>query len=367
MSLDKSPDLFDGLDSPEFGNRSQHQFSTDNNNVKPSLVNDTSTDMGFNLLANQLKVDVKATDSPPTPKKELQTIIDDPLSNHHNRSSTPSEYETSSSSSRRRSSSSNSSSSVVVKKQATKLSASDIRFRKIELLRIFQELEEKNIRVSTRYTIHSDLDEMEQEYEVLKSLQLKKNGITLYKSFMLNAVSAVEFMNESYNPFDFHLHGWTEHVSLGIDDYNDVLGELYEKYKHVGRKMEPELKLMFMLTASATAFHTSHAVLGDGRGNFIRNNPKVVNRVAKEFVKDRTEQPTTVFERNHTINGPDPNAFLARMKEKINNNQKDMTYSHFAKNPNITVHSNPVSDDILNGSVTTTTRRKQKNNVTIQI
>ena len=346
---DKSPDLFDGLDSPRF----ERAFSE---KVKPSLVNDTSTDMGFNLLANQLKVDVRAVESPALvaakEDRRPETIIEEEPSHYRTRRTSPSSTSSSSSSS--------SSSTTVVQKKK-KLSGSDARLRKIELLRTFQEMEEKKIRVSTRYTIHSDLDEMEQEYEVLRSLQMKKNAIGLYRGFMMNAVQALEYINESYNPFDFQLRGWSEHLSLGIDDYTDVFGELYEKYKHTGRKMEPELKLLIMVTASATTFHASQTFLrSDDSSSFLRSNPRVVNRIAKEMVKERPVGE--VFESDNNMRGPDPKAFLAQMRERVGSTEARQ--QHFIPST-VVVDTNPLSENSV--SATTTTRRKKKNSVTIQI
>lgn len=167
------------------------------------------------------------------------------------------------------------------------------RFRKIELLRLFQELEQRGIRLSGSYSMTSSLDEMEQEYEIVKSLQTKRQAVKLYKGFMMNAVHAIEFLNETYNPFDFQLHGWSEHVSLGVDDYDDVFAEIYEKYKHTGRKMEPELKLALMLVMSAATFHAKNTMLGSFSASASKKNAQPSN-----------------------MKGPDPRAFLDRLRKQ---------------------------------------------------
>ena len=54
-------------------------------------------------------------------------------------------------------------------------------------------------------------------------------------------------------PFDINLDGWGESVSENLDDYDEVFGELHEKYG--GKtKMAPEIKLLFMMGGSAAMF-----------------------------------------------------------------------------------------------------------------
>ena len=43
-------------------------------------------------------------------------------------------------------------------------------------------------------------------------------------------VSGLEFLNQKFDPFDLKLDGWAESVHENIDDYDDVFGELHEKY-----------------------------------------------------------------------------------------------------------------------------------------
>lgn len=248
----------------------------------PDLVGDekvaaapsSTTDFKLDLLANHLKVNVR----------ETETRADDV----HIEEDEEEEEERSVSSVKKRS------------EFETRASVeSSSRFRKIELLRLFQELEQRGIRLSGSYSMSSSLEEMEQEYDIVKSIQTKRQAVKLYKGFLMNAVHAMEFLNETYNPFDFQLHGWSEHVSIGIDDYDDVFAEIYEKYKHAGRKMEPELKLALMLVMSATTFHAKNTMFGS-----LRKKP--------EAPQPRTQKQ----EQQQPMRGPDPRAFLDRLRKQ---------------------------------------------------
>ena len=77
------------------------------------------------------------------------------------------------------------------------------------------------------------------------------------QGFLINAVQTFEFLNSKYDPLGMDLVGFSEVVSVGVTqgNYDDVLDELYEKYKNVGRKVEPEIKLVLMLGASAASYH----------------------------------------------------------------------------------------------------------------
>ena len=137
------------------------------------------------------------------------------------------------------------------------LSPQEVRMKKIELLRRLSELKTKGYDLSKSYDFNSSIEEMEYEYDLLKSFANKRNGVKLYKNILLNTVSAVEFLNDKYDPFDFQLTGWSEHMSVEVDSYDDVIEELYEKYKGTGKKMPPEIKLLMLIVASASAFHFS--------------------------------------------------------------------------------------------------------------
>ena len=157
----------------------------------------------------------------------------------------------------------------------------DLRMRKIELLRRLSELKTKGYELSKNYDFNSTIDEMEYEYELMKSFADKRNGIKLYKNILLNVTSVVEFLNDKYDPFNFKLSGWSEHMSVECDSYEDVLEQLYEKYRGNGKNMGPELKLFLLVLASASAFHFSKATyqntpMVDG---FLKKNPGFVANI----------------------------------------------------------------------------------------
>ena len=348
-------------ESPNLVHSDEYKFNNSIDSLtadehKPKLVQDSTTDVKLNLLANPVKITFYDNSSEQEPNKDKEN--DSPEFSSDNNSV---KSESSSSSYQKTTHNHNETPNVPnVTFQSKPVSEGDQRFRKIELLRIFQELEEKGIRISTRYSMSSRLEDMEQEYEILRSLQNKRNGVKLYKNFLTNAVGAIEFMNESYNPFDFHLKGWSDHVSAGINDYDDVFGELYEKYKNSGQKIQPEMKLMIMLITSAGSFHAANTLLKNspGLGDVVKNNPHFINNMTKKMVNSNDNpnmRPPPEFVPSENIKGPNPAEFLSKMRERTYGNQAPVAPPEPMSTRNTVVDSESVSE------ITSTTKRRGGN------
>ena len=179
------------------------------------------------------------------------------------------------------------------------LSPQEARMKKIELLRKLSELKAKGYDLSKSYDFNSSIEEMEYEFELLKSFANKRNGVKLYKNILLNTVSAVEFLNDKYDPFDFQLTGWSEHMSVEVDSYDEVIEEIYEKYKGTGKKMPPEIKLLMLIVASASAFHFSKSTFKNlpGVDKVLQNNPDLIAKMMnpqKESSQFMTEQEINI-------------------------------------------------------------------------
>ena len=151
---------------------------------------------------------------------------------------------------------------------------------KIIYLRKLEALEKKGIKLTKKYTIECSLEEMKGEYEMIKSESEKRSGVKFQGKMLMAAVSAIEFMNSKFDPFDIKLDGWAEAVNENIEDYDDVFGELHEKYS--GRaKIAPELKLLFMLGGSAAMLHMTNTMFKSslpGMDDIMRQNPELMQQ-----------------------------------------------------------------------------------------
>lgn len=187
------------------------------------------------------------------------------------------------------------------------LTAQEIKMKKIELLRKLCEIKAKGFSLTKEYDFNSSLEEMEYEYELLKSFADKRNGVKVFRNGLLQAVSVIEFLNDKYDPFDFHLSGWGDHVAGEVDSWEDVLEELYEKYKGSGKKMAPEIKLLYLITASAGAFHftKSQASKLPGLDSILAANPgllsKIMNPKSNEGSQFMTPQEINIMKQKEEM------------------------------------------------------------------
>jgi len=130
---------------------------------------------------------------------------------------------------------------------------------KFKFIRKLEELENKGIKLSKKYNMESSLAEMQGEYETIIDEKNKSNSIKFQANMMLAFVNGIEFLNNKFDPFDIKIDGLSDQISENINDYDDVFGELYEKYK-TKASIAPELKLLFQLGGSAMMIHMTNTM-----------------------------------------------------------------------------------------------------------
>lgn len=123
---------------------------------------------------------------------------------------------------------------------------------KRELLYEFERMRVKGYKLPRAYTMDMPLEEVQSEYMRIKRDRDLDSGVMFQRQLLMTCVSGIEFLS-SVTPFDARLDGWSHHVSDSIDSYDDVLEELYMKYRG-SAKMAPELRLLMALGGSAVMF-----------------------------------------------------------------------------------------------------------------
>ena len=134
------------------------------------------------------------------------------------------------------------------------LTGAELLKEKFAYLRKLETLQRRGIELSKKYTVESNLQEMKAEYDMIKEEKEKHNSIKFQGKILMACVTALEYLNGKVDPFDLKLDGWGESVNENVTDYDDVFGELHEKYKS-SAQMAPELKLLFMLGGSGIMVH----------------------------------------------------------------------------------------------------------------
>jgi hypothetical protein len=99
-------------------------------------------------------------------------------------------------------------------------------------------------------------------------------------NMMMAIINGIEFLNNRFDPFDIKLDGWGEQINENITDYDDVFGELYDKYKSKA-SLSPEIKLMFQLGGSAMMVHMTNTMFKSampGMDDIMRQNPDLMRQ-----------------------------------------------------------------------------------------
>jgi hypothetical protein len=111
----------------------------------------------------------------------------------------------------------------------------------------------------------------------------KVNAEKLGAKILLTTITALEFLNTKFDPFDLKLDGWSESIHENIDDYGEVFGELFEKYK-TSTKVPPEVKLIMMIGGSAAMVHLTNTMFKTsipGMEDMLKQNPDMMRQFAQ--------------------------------------------------------------------------------------
>ena len=174
-------------------------------------------------------------------------------------------------------------------------------------------MKKKGGTLSKKYSMDSPLEEMKGEYETLMAERDKANSVKFQGKMLMACVSGLEFLNNRFDPFDVKLDGWAEAVNENLDEYDEVFGELHEKYGSKA-KMAPELKLLFMLGGSAVMLHMTNTMFKSampGMDDIMRQNPDLMTQFTQAAANSMGE------------NNPGLGSFMSNMMGGGNNNNQN--------------------------------------------
>lgn len=162
---------------------------------------------------------------------------------------------------------------------------------KFAYLRKLEGLEKKGIELSKKYSMDSSLQEMMGEYETIMDEKSKQNSVKFQGNMLMAVINGMEFLNSKFDPFDIKLDGWSEQLQENITDYDEIFGELHEKYKSKAT-MAPELKLLFQLGGSAMMVHMTNTMFKSampGMDDILRQNPDLMRSFQSAAVNSMSQ------------------------------------------------------------------------------
>ena len=157
---------------------------------------------------------------------------------------------------------------------------------KFKFLRRLEELERKGATLTKKYSMESPLSELQGEYEMIISEKEKSNSVKFQGRMLMAAITGLEFLNSKFDPFDLKMDGWAEQINENVGDYDEIFGELHEKYKSKA-KMAPELKLLFQLGGSAIMVHMTNTMFKaslPGMDEIMKQNPELMQQFTQAAV-----------------------------------------------------------------------------------
>jgi hypothetical protein len=160
------------------------------------------------------------------------------------------------------------------------MSKDELLREKFKYLRKLEALESKGVNLTKKYSMESNLAEMQGEYEMIMEEKTKQNSVKFQGNMLMACINGIEFLNGRFDPFDVKLDGWSDQVNENLTDYDEIFGELYDKYKSRA-SMAPELKLLFQLGGSAMMVHMTNTMFKSampGMDDILRQNPDLMRQ-----------------------------------------------------------------------------------------
>lgn len=140
------------------------------------------------------------------------------------------------------------------------------------------------------FNMDSNYEEIEDEYEGALEDKRKKDAIKVQGWWFMSLVNSIEYGNAYFDPFGLNLDGWGEQVSEDLDSYEEIFGELYQKYK--GGKLAPELSLLLRLGFSAAVVNFTNKALSSATPGFndvIRQSPELMKMFTNATVQSMSQ------------------------------------------------------------------------------
>jgi hypothetical protein len=166
------------------------------------------------------------------------------------------------------------------------------RRKKRAMLKKMEEWYDKgHVKHNNNYTMESDFDEVEDEYETIMEEKRKKDSVKLQGWWFTTLINSIEYGNAVFDPFGLNLDGWGEQINEDIESYEDIFSELHDKYK--GGKMSPEISLLLRIGFSGAVLNITNKALSTATPGFndvIKQSPELMKMFSEATVKSMSNE-----------------------------------------------------------------------------
>ena len=146
------------------------------------------------------------------------------------------------------------------------------------------------LKENPRFHRDTPYEEVEEEYDAVLEKIRRKKSVNLQKDILFNVMNFIEFSNSWVDPFGLKLEGLADKTTEELDSYEDIFGELYDKWK--GGKVPPELALLCKVGFSIAMLHMSNNVLSSTPVAFqdvVKQSPELQRAWHDSVVKTMSE------------------------------------------------------------------------------
>lgn len=247
-----------------------------------------------------------------------------------------------------------------------------IRREKSEYLYKYNKLNAGNKYSSCKFDMNSPLSEIRNEYDRIKNGLENERSVKFLQRMMLLMIQGVEMMNTRFDPLGVDLDGWGESMaySLETQEYDEVLSELYEKYKGVGN-MSPEMKLLFMIISSASMFAITKKLTKNelNIGNLLGNLMGKGDKQQQHQQQHEQQHQQFNYDDNSTtnddpmpskLNGPEDDISINDILSKMNKGKQEPKLPKIEESVdlNLDIDVDERTEDVLKNIVVPQTKRR---------
>lgn len=151
-----------------------------------------------------------------------------------------------------------------------------------DLLYKIDRMRKRGIGGARTLSIDDDLEDIQVEFARLTKNANVDKSIAFQRSLLISFASGAEYLNSTFDPAGIKLDGWSEHLNDSMDNFDDVLEDLAEKWMSGPSGMPPELKLVFMIVSSGAMFHLQSTMFksAPGMDEVMKENPELARDFA---------------------------------------------------------------------------------------
>lgn len=186
-----------------------------------------------------------------------------------------------------------------------KMSYEEIQQKKSEYLFKLDRLARAGYRSARKLSMASNLDDIRHEVDKLSRERNVAKSIKFSRKALMAIVSGFEFINTKFDPIGLKLDGWSESQMEGIEDYDEVFEELYDKY-NTKVQLAPELRLLMMVGGSAFMFHLTNTLFKSsmpGLNDILKQNPDIMRNIQQAALNNMNEKSGNDPVMNMMMNG----------------------------------------------------------------